>query len=108
MFFLETFQSFWKRFVYEVQSIVPLTNNVSSLKVPHSYLIRSICFKSSHRGCSVNKVCSWKFRKAYNFIKTRLQHRCFAEKIPKFLKTRILKNIWRLLLLFLEDGHVDG
>ena len=28
-----------------------------------------------------------------NFIKTRLQHRCFPVNIAKFLKTPILKNI---------------
>ena len=35
----------------------------------------------------------------YNFIKKRLQHRCFPVNIAKFLRTPILKNICERLLL---------
>ena len=35
----------------------------------------------------------------YNFIKKRLQHRCFAVNIAKFLRSTILKNIYERLLL---------
>ena len=34
-----------------------------------------------------------------NFIEKRLQHRCFNVSFAKFLKTSILKNIWKRLLL---------
>ena len=34
-----------------------------------------------------------------NFIKMRLQHRCFPVNIAKFLRTPILKNISKQLLL---------
>ena len=34
-----------------------------------------------------------------NVFKKRLQHRCFAVKIAKFLRTPILKNICEQLLL---------
>ena len=37
---------------------------------------------------------------AYNFIKKRLQDRCFPEKSAKFLRILILKNICEKLLLF--------
>ena len=37
--------------------------------------------------------------KACNFIKKRLQHRCFPVKFAKFLRTPILKNICGRLLL---------
>ena len=37
--------------------------------------------------------------KAYNFIKKRLQRRCFLDNIAKFLRTSILKNICERLLL---------
>ena len=30
----------------------------------------------------------------YNFIKKRLQNRCFSLRIAKFLTTTILKNFW--------------
>ena len=40
--------------------------------------------------------------KAYNFIKKRLQHRCFPVKFAKFLRTAILKNICKQLLLVME------
>ena len=33
-----------------------------------------------------------------NFIKKRLQHRCFPANIAKFLKALVLKNICELLL----------
>ena len=36
-----------------------------------------------------------------NFIKERLQHRCFPVNIAKFLTTPILKNICELLLLLI-------
>ena len=38
-----------------------------------------------------------------NFIKNRLQHRCFPVKFAKLLRTRILKNICKRLLHFLRD-----
>ena len=62
-------------------------------------------------GCSIKEAAQKKtlvleslFHKtaaleACNFIKKRLQHRCFAVNIAKFLRTPILKNIckWQLL-----------
>ena len=40
--------------------------------------------------------------KACNFIKKRLQHRCFPVNIAKFLRTLILKSIWEGLF------HMDN
>ena len=40
-----------------------------------------------------------------NFIKKRLQHRCFPVNIEKFLKTSILKNICKWLLLLQSSYH---
>ena len=37
-----------------------------------------------------------------DFIKKRLQQRCFPVIIAKFLRTPILKNIWEGLLLFIQ------
>ena len=37
-----------------------------------------------------------------NFIKKRLQHRCFPVIIAKFLRIPILKNICERLLLFIQ------
>ena len=46
--------------------------------------------------------------KACNFIKKRLQHRCFPVKFAKFLRTPILKNFCeRLLLLRDEITYAD-
>ena len=50
-----------------------------------------------------NLCSSLVFIKAFNFIKKRLQHRCFPVKFAKFLKTPILKNICELLLLQLSS-----
>ena len=74
--------------------------------------------RSSHRECSVKKRCSSKFRifhrktpvleslfnktadlQTSNFIKKRLQHRCFTTKFSKILTMPILKKIWERLLL---------
>ena len=38
---------------------------------------------------------------ACNFIKKRLQHRCFPVAIAKFLRTSTLKNICEQLLLYI-------
>ena len=54
--------------------------------------------RSSHRRFSVKRgvqLC--------NFIKKRLQHRYYAVKFVKFLKTLILKNICEQLLLVKHD-----
>ena len=40
-----------------------------------------------------------------NFIKKRLQHRCFPIKFAKFLRTPILKNICERLFLFVSSQN---
>ena len=69
---------------------------------------------SSHRRCSVKKGVLKNFvleslfnqvadLQSSNFVKKRLQHRCFPVKYAKFLRTSILKNICkRVLLQFLS------
>ena len=42
--------------------------------------------------------------KTCNFIKNRLKHRCFPVNIVKFLRTPILKNICKRLVL--EKGKI--
>ena len=78
-------------------------------------------FRSSHLECSIKKALCKNFAmftrkhpcwnlflinlqaQASNFIKKRLQHRCFPVNIAKLLSTPILKNIGeRLLLLFVS------
>ena len=49
----------------------------------------------------MNKVADLK---ASNFIKKRLQRRCFPVKLAKFLRTLILKNILEQLLASLQDS----
>ena len=69
--------------------------------------------RSSHQKCSIKKAFLKNFavftrntsvgascnRVAYNFIKKRLQHKCFLMNITKFLRASILKNIGIRLLL---------
>ena len=70
--------------------------------------------RSSHRKCFVKKVFLKVSQedagagvffnkvaglKAYNFIKSSLQHRCFPVKFCKFLRTLNLKNICERLFL---------
>ena len=49
-----------------------------------------------------NKVAALK---ACNFIKKRLQHRCFLVNIAKFIRTAFCMKHIRWLLLFLKDIH---
>ena len=71
-----------------------------------------ICDRSSHWTCSVEKgilktfanftgkhLC-WNvlIHSVKNFVKKRLQHRCFPVKLAKFLRTPNLKNICERLL----------
>ena len=77
-----------------------------------SYLLKSITppsrmfyleifeiFRSSHRSCFMKKGVLKNFAiftgklQVRNFIKNRLQHRCFPLNIAKFLRTPISKNI---------------
>ena len=45
------------------------------------------------------------FLKAYNFIKKRLQHRCFPVKIAKCLRTGFfIEHLWWLLLLLASSA----
>ena len=72
-------------------------------------------FRSSHRRCSVKKGVLKNFANFtgkhlcwslfWNFIKNRLQHRCFPVKFAKFLRTPILKNICERLLLFVSPQN---
>ena len=58
------------------------------------------CTKPFHKNFKYLQEFSELF---WNFIKKRLQHRCFAVNIGKFLRTPILKNICiRLLLKWLR------
>ena len=76
-----------------------------------------LILRSSYQKCSVKKIvlkifakvtgkhmCWSLFNKfavlqACNFIKQRPQHRCFPVRFAKFLRTPILKNICKRLLL---------
>ena len=74
--------------------------------------------RSSHRGCSIKKaglenfaICTRKHLsrsffliklQACNFIKKRLQHRCFPVNIAEFTRTPTLKNIYVLSEFFLQ------
>ena len=76
-------------------------------------------YRNSHQTCSTKKLffkilqyskktpvlesrlflINTDFRAAATLIKKRLQHRCFPANIAKFLRTTILKNICKRLLL---------
>ena len=57
-------------------------------------------FTGKHRCQSLfEKVAGLQACQTCNFIKKRLQHRCFPMKLAKFLRTPILKNICKRLFL---------
>ena len=69
---------------------------------------RDVPFHNIHRKTLVlesvfNKVTGLK---DCNFIKKRLQYRCFSVYIPKISRTRILKNICERLLLTLQANYL--
>ena len=72
----------------------PLGNNISQFlfrqKQPLevSGVLKNL--RSSHRSCSVFLIRLQ--AQASNFIKKRLQHRCFPVNIAKFLRTTILRK----------------
>ena len=67
---------------------------------------QEICYQILHiqTGKYIMSVKGQRFPlTACNFIKKRLQHRCFPVNVAKFLRTSILKNICeRLLLKFIS------
>ena len=95
---------------------IPVFCSNSYIKRKHQTIIdRKI--RGSHQRCSVKKGVLKNFTnftgkhvleslfnkvaglKAYNFLKNRLQHRCFPVKSLKFFRATILKNICKRLLL---------
>ena len=82
------------------------------------YALRESLYRTMHMKCSL-KRCSYDFRiihkkahgwslflmklqlEACNFIKKKLQHRCFSINIAKFIRTHILKNLCEQLLRFI-------
>ena len=72
------------------------TFNSNTLSVRHQFLWRKIS-RSSHPVAVVRKHL-----RTCNFIKKRLQHRCFPAKSAKFLRTPFLLEHFQWLLLSLE------
>ena len=82
--------------------------------------LRTLFYRSSHWKCSVKKgflkiyynktpALEFLFNKvagsqACNFIKKKLQCRCFPVKFAKFLQTSILTDIYERLRLFLKEN----
>ena len=67
----------------------------------------SVCFQKQLSEVFYENCC-WSeavVLKACNFIKKRLQHRCFQVNIAKFLRTPIFKNICKRLLLYFMWNH---
>ena len=77
--------------------------------------IQGCCWtRSSHRRCSINKAVfknsaiftgkhlCWSIFLIKQIIKIRLQHRDFPGNIAKFLRTPVLKNIYKQLLLLYQ------
>ena len=77
----------------------------------NNFMFRSSQRKCQRR-CSVKKAVFKKFAnftdlQAFNFIKKRLQHRCFPVKFAKFLRRPILKNSCERMLLIVPQSARD-
>ena len=99
------------------------TRKLSWVKIKLSLIVKwreLVFYRRSHQRCSIKKALlkniaiftgkhlCWSLflikledLRACNFIKERLHHRCFPVDIVKFLRTSILKNIHKQLLLIL-------
>ena len=76
-----------------------------------AYLSECLIIRSSHRSCSIKYAVLKKFaiftgkhllKSLFNKVqlfKKRLQHSCFPVNVAKFLRTHILKNRCKRLLL---------
>ena len=75
-----------------------VTVKLSIQKQPPKVFYNKSFFKNF--AISTGKHLSWSLFliKACNFIKKRLQHRCFSVNIAKFSTTHIVKNICKQLL----------
>ena len=61
-------------------------------------------FTRKHWRWSLFLIKSQAFRpQTWNFIKKRIQHRCFSVNTAKFLGTPILRNIYELMLLYQNE-----
>ena len=71
-------------------------------------------FRSNHRGCFMKKAVFKHFAiftrklRVCNFIKNRLQHRCFLLNVAKILVTSISKNICSLSSCFCSDSFIKS
>ena len=64
--------------------------NRSSIKIPFLKVLQYSHRNNCVGGLFLNKNAALDY---WNFIKKRLQHRCFPMNIAKFLRTPVLKNI---------------
>ena len=100
-------------------SLSGLMNSLFLMKSQNLFKwFRGWIFRSSHWRCSIKKgvhtnfavftgrhLCWSLFLKKlhfWNFIKTRLQHKCSSVNLVKFLGTPILKNTCKRLLLNIQ------
>ena len=70
----------------------------TSATVSNKYQIqlkKSICYRENSEAATVDVLQ----KKASNFIKKKLQHNCFPVNVAKFLRTPIIKDICKQLLL---------
>ena len=71
-------------------------------KQPFEDVLQNRC---SSEFCNIYRKTSVLNQNAFNFIKQRLQNRCFPMNIAKFLRTAVsVEHLWWLLLL-LSDIH---
>ena len=84
-------QSHGKRDFKDVQKVLSSHEISEKYNEQGSVLQKKVVLKNFAMFTAKNLCWSLLFNK--NFIKKGLQHRCFVDKIAKFLRTAILKNI---------------
>ena len=91
-FFLPDQQFFWKA------SFNNFYNSCSQEQPPEMFYNRAVMKNFTDLESLFNKVVRLQ---SCNFLKKRLQHRCFPETVEKCLRAATLKNICKRLLLYL-------
>ena len=115
------------RIISIYKTLLKINLSKQSANKIHSINSLKTKYRSSHPRCSIRKAVLKNFAiftgkhlcwslcfnkvvylQTCNFIKKRLQHRCFPVNIAKFLRNPILKNICEQLLLKVTEKFTSN
>ena len=98
-------------FAFEMMTFLAgITMFIASVSLLCIFFMRTSFLKSIHQRCSIKKavlnnfaIFTGEYLSLQACNENRIQHRCFPVNIAKFLRTPIVKNIFKRLLLIFND-----